>query len=98
MLWISYNLRKKNLQNLGADVRVINDSKNGLKINLNCGSTNLRPLKKAIKETPADKGFSFDGDADRVIAIDSKGNVLDGDHILFLWGENLWNKRFLIKI
>ena len=85
---------KKIFLNLGADVRVINNSKNGLKINMNCGSTNLEPLKKALRESTADMGFSFDGDADRVIGLDSKGNVLDGDHILFFGVENLWNKRF----
>jgi len=68
---------KKIFQNLGADVRVINNSKNGLKINMNCGSTNLGPLKKALKESAADMGFSFDGDADRVIGIDSKKIILE---------------------
>jgi len=86
---------KKIFQSLGADVRVINNSKNGLKINMNCGSTNLEPLKKALRETYADIGFSFDGDADRVIGIDSKGNVLDGDHILFLWGRELMEQKIL---
>ena len=86
---------KKVFQHLGADVRVINNSKNGLKINMNCGSTNLEPLKKALKENPADMGFSFDGDADRVIGIDSKCNVLDGDHILFLWGRELMEQKIL---
>ncbi len=86
---------KKIFQTLGADVRVINNSKNGLKINMNCGSTNLEPLKQALIETPADMGFSFDGDADRVIGIDSKGNVLDGDHILFLWGRELMEQKSL---
>jgi len=86
---------KKIFKSLGADVRVIHNSKNGLKINMNCGSTNLEPLKKAIKESPADMGFSFDGDADRVIGIDSKGNVLDGDHILFLWGRELMEQKIL---
>jgi len=86
---------KKIFKSLGADVRVINNSKNGLKINMNCGSTNLEPLKKALKESPADMGFSFDGDADRVIGIDSKGNVLDGDHILFLWGRELMEQKIL---
>ena len=86
---------KKIFQDLGADVKVINNSKNGLKINLNCGSTNLEPLKKAIRETPADIGFSFDGDADRVIGIDSMGSVLDGDHILFLWGRELMKQKLL---
>jgi len=86
---------KKIFQNLGADVRVINNSKNGLKINMNCGSTNLEPLKRALRESPADMGFSFDGDADRVIGVDSKGNILDGDHILFLWGRELMEQKIL---
>ena len=86
---------KKIFQNLGADVKVINNSKNGLKININCGSTHLAPLKEALKENSADMGFSFDGDADRVIGIDSMGNVLDGDHILFLWGRELLEQKFL---
>ena len=80
---------------LGANVKVINNEKDGLKINLNCGSTCLDPLKKAIKENGADMGFSFDGDADRVIGVDSKGNVLDGDHILFLWGRELLQEKLL---
>jgi len=86
---------KKIFQSLGANVRVINNVKNGLKINMNCGSTNLEPLKKALRENTADMGFSFDGDADRVIGIDSKGNVLDGDHILFLWGRELMKEDTL---
>jgi len=86
---------KNIFQNLGADVRVINHSNNGLKINMNCGSTNLEPLKKALRECPADMGFSFDGDADRVIGVDSTGNVLDGDHILFLWGRELMEQKIL---
>jgi len=86
---------KEIFQKLGADVKVINNSKNGLKINMNCGSTNLEPLKKALKENPADMGFSFDGDADRVIGVDSKGNILDGDHILFLWGRELMEQKIL---
>jgi len=81
--------------NLGASVKVINHEKNGLKINLNCGSTCLEPLKKAIIENNADMGFSFDGDADRVIGLDSRGNVLDGDHILFLWGRELMEQKIL---
>jgi len=80
---------------LGANVKVINNEKNGLKINVNCGSTYLKPLRQAIKENNADMGFSFDGDADRVIGIDSKGNILDGDHILFLWGRELMEQKVL---
>ncbi len=80
---------------LGANVKVINNAKDGLKINLNCGSTCLDPLNQAIKENDADMGFSFDGDADRVIGVDSKGNILDGDHILFLWGRELLEEKLL---
>ncbi|WP_288261722.1 phosphoglucosamine mutase [uncultured Prochlorococcus sp.] len=86
---------KKIFQHLGADVKVINNSKNGLKINMNCGSTHLKPLKKALRDNSADMGFSFDGDADRVMGIDSKCNVLDGDHILFLWGRELLEQKNL---
>tara|TARA_B000000532_G_scaffold124867_1_gene100080 strand:- start:1389 stop:2741 length:1353 start_codon:yes stop_codon:yes gene_type:complete len=86
---------KKIFQDLGADVKVINNSKNGLKINLNCGSTHLEPLRNALKENTADIGFSFDGDADRVIGMDSMGNILDGDHILFLWGRELMEQNIL---
>ena len=86
---------KKIFQKLGADVRVINDSNNGLKINMNCGSTYLEPLKKELEKHPADIGFSFDGDADRVIGLDSSGNILNGDHILFLLGRELMEKNIL---
>ncbi len=54
-----------------------------------------RTIKKALKDNAADMGFSFDGDADRVIGIDSHGNVLDGDHILFLWGRELLEQKTL---
>ena len=80
---------------LGANVKVINKEKDGRKINLNCGSTFLQPITKAIKENNADMGFSFDGDADRVIGVDSNGNILDGDHILFLWGRELMKEKVL---
>ncbi len=80
---------------LGASVTVINNDKNGLKINLNCGSTCLKPLIEVVKEKNADMGFSFDGDADRVIGVDSEGKVLDGDHILFLWGKELMTQNLL---
>ena len=82
-------------KSLGANVITINNKKNGLKINVKCGSTFLHPLKKAIKENNADMGFSFDGDADRVIGVDSKGNIMDGDHILFLWGRELLKQKVL---
>ena len=88
---------EKVFKDLGANTIVINSEINGSKINLNCGSTCLAPLSKAILENEADMGFSFDGDADRVIGVDSKGNILDGDHILFLWGRELMEEKVLTK-
>ena len=82
---------------LGANVNVINRNADGSKINVNCGSTCLDPLKKAINEFDAEIGFSFDGDADRVIGIDSQENILDGDHILFLWGRELMREQVLSR-
>ena len=82
---------------LGASVYVINSSTDGSKINVKCGSTCLEPLKKAINEFKAEIGFSFDGDADRVIGLDSEGNILDGDHILFLWGRELMREKILSR-
>ena len=86
---------KKIFHKLGADVKVINNSNNGSKINMNCGSTCLGPLRKALKENNGYMGFSFDGDADRVIGMDSTGKILDGDHILFLWGRELMEDKIL---
>ena len=82
---------------LGASVHVINSSIDGSKINVRCGSTCLDPLRKAINEFNAEIGFSFDGDADRVIGMDSEENILDGDHVLFLWGRELMKEKNLSK-
>jgi len=82
---------------LGANVYCINSIGDGSKINVKCGSTCLDPLKKAINEFNAEIGFSFDGDADRVIGLDSEENILDGDHILFLWGRELMREKILSR-
>ncbi|EFI41883.1 phosphoglucomutase/phosphomannomutase, alpha/beta/alpha domain II, partial [Peptoniphilus sp. oral taxon 386 str. F0131] len=70
------------LRRLGAEVYVINNTPNGENINLSCGSTNPNLIKELVIQTGADIGMSFDGDADRIIAVDEKGNIVDGDHIL----------------
>jgi phosphoglucosamine mutase len=67
---------------LGAKVVAINAEPDGHNINANCGSTHLEPLQKAVVDAGADAGFAFDGDADRCLAVDAEGNVVDGDHIL----------------
>ncbi len=74
---------------LGAQVICLHDRADGDRINVNCGSTHLEPLKAAVKEHGADIGFAFDGDADRVMAVDARGRVVDGDYILYFWGKTL---------
>ena len=74
---------------LGAEVICLHDIADGSRINVNCGSTHLAALQKAVFEYSADMGFAFDGDADRVMAVDSQGRVVDGDYILYLWGQTL---------
>ncbi|AAP99317.1 MULTISPECIES: phosphoglucosamine mutase [Prochlorococcus] len=80
---------------LGANVISINAIPDGEKINVNCGSTHLEHIKKVVLESNAQMGFAFDGDADRMIAIDGKGRVIDGDHSLYLWGSSLQDKNML---
>jgi phosphoglucosamine mutase len=73
----------------GAEVIVIHGVPDGDLINVGCGSTHLDPLKAVVKAHQADLGFAFDGDADRVMAIDAQGRVVDGDYILYFWGKHL---------
>ncbi|MDG2992087.1 phosphoglucosamine mutase [Candidatus Synechococcus calcipolaris G9] len=80
---------------LGAEVICLHDQANGDRINVDCGSTHLGPLQTAVSETRADLGFAFDGDADRVLAVDSLGRTVDGDHILYFWGQTLQRQRQL---
>ena len=69
---------------LGAKTYVINDKPNGLNVNLNCGSTHIEGLQKYVVENRLDVGFAFDGDADRCLAVDELGNVVNGDHIMYI--------------
>lgn len=72
---------------LGADTYVINSEPNGLNINKNCGSTHIENLQEYVKEHKLDVGFAYDGDADRCMAVDENGNVVDGDLILYICGK-----------
>lgn len=74
---------------LGAEVVCLHDQADGDRINVNCGSTHLNALKEAVRQHSADMGFAFDGDADRVMAVDAQGRVVDGDYILYFWGQLL---------
>lgn len=80
---------------LGAEVIPINNTPNGMNINLNCGSLYPEVASKAVLEYNADMGLSFDGDGDRLIAIDEKGNVIDGDFIMLIWASYLKAKNML---
>ena len=74
---------------LGAKTYVINNEPDGMNINTNCGSTHIEVLQEFVKEKKLDVGFAFDGDADRCIAVDENGNVVDGDLILYICGKYL---------
>lgn len=72
---------------LGAQTHVINNEPNGLNINTDCGSTHIEHLQKFVVEEGCDVGFAYDGDADRCIAVDEKGNIVDGDGIMYICGK-----------
>ena len=74
---------------LGAKLTVLHGQPDGERINVGCGSTHLEPLRRAVLEQGASMGFAFDGDADRMLAVDGRGRVVDGDQILYLWGTSL---------
>ena len=71
---------------LGAKTYVINDSPDGYNINTDCGSTHIEHLQQFVVEKGLDVGFAYDGDADRCLAVDEKGNLITGDHILYIYG------------
>jgi phosphoglucosamine mutase len=91
----SVNLAPSVFEQLGAEVIALHNKPDGDKINVNCGSTHLDVLKQAVKNHNADLGFAFDGDADRVMAVDSYGRTIDGDYILYLWGKHLQEQEQL---
>ena len=74
---------------LGAKTYVINNQPDGTNINTNCGSTHIEVLQEYVKEKHLDIGFAYDGDADRCIAVDENGNVVDGDRIMYVCGKYL---------
>jgi len=71
---------------LGAKTYVMNDEPDGFNINTDCGSTHIEHLQKFVVEKGLDVGFAYDGDADRCLAVDEKGNVITGDHTLYIYG------------
>ena len=82
----SWQIAKAVFDALGAKTYVINDAPDGYNINTDCGSTHIEHLQKFVVENGLDVGFAFDGDADRCLAVDEKGNVVTGDHVLYIYG------------
>ena len=77
---------------LGADTHVLSNTPNGYNINDHCGSTHIEALQAYVRSSDCEIGFAYDGDADRCLAVDSEGNLVDGDMILYLCGKNLKKK------
>lgn len=85
----AWMIAKSVFEALGASVSVINASPDGLNINRDAGSTHIEALVRHVRENRLDIGFAFDGDADRCIAVDENGAVVNGDHILYILGTQL---------
>lgn len=81
---------------LGAETHVINNEPNGLNINTDCGSTHIHVLQQFVKDHHLDVGFAYDGDSDRCIAIDSDGEVVDGDKIMYVCGKYMKEQGMLV--
>lgn len=91
----SYHLAPTVLWELGAEVIPVGVTPNGCNINLDCGATNVELMRKTVLENGADLGIALDGDADRVVMVDEKGNTIDGDNILALIAKS-WQKQGLL--
>ena len=83
----SWNIAKNVFDALGAKTYVINAEPDGYNINTNAGSTHIEVLQKYVLDNGLDVGFAYDGDADRCLCVDEKGNVVTGDHILYIYGK-----------
>ena len=82
----AWSIAKAVFDALGAKTTVINADPDGYNINTDCGSTHIEQLQKLVVEKGLDIGFAYDGDADRCLCVDEKGNVVTGDHILYIYG------------
>ena len=83
----AWNIAKSVFDALGAKTYVINADPDGLNINQNAGSTHIEVLQKFVVDNDLDVGFAYDGDADRCLCVDEKGNIISGDHILYIYGK-----------
>ena len=83
----AWNIARLVFEALGAKTYVINNDPDGININQNAGSTHIEVLQKFVVDNGLDVGFAFDGDADRCLCVDEKGNIVTGDHILYILGQ-----------
>ena len=93
----AWSIAKGVFDALGAKTFVINNEPDGYNINTDCGSTHIEHLQKFVVEKGLDIGFAYDGDADRCLAVDEKGNVVTGDHILYIYGKYMKERGKLIN-
>ena len=93
----SWNVAKAVFDALGAKTLVINAEPNGTNINTNAGSTHIGGLQKFVVENHCDVGFAYDGDADRCLCVDETGNVITGDHILYIYGRYMKERGKLVN-
>ena len=93
----AWNIAKAVFDALGAETHVINAEPNGTNINNNAGSTHIEVLQKYVVENGLDAGFAYDGDADRCLCVDEKGNVISGDHILYIYGRYMKERGKLVN-
>ena len=82
----AWQIAKNVFNALGAKTYVMNDAPDGYNINTDCGSTHIEHLQKFVVDNGLDVGFAYDGDADRCLCVDEKGNVITGDHIIYIYG------------
>jgi len=82
---------------LGAETHVIHNNPDGVNINTNCGSTHIEGLQKYVVENGLDVGFAYDGDADRCLAVDGEGNLVDGDKIMYICGKYMKEQGSLVN-
>ena len=92
----AWNMAKSVFDALGAKTYVINADPDGYNINTNAGSTHIEVLQKFVLENGLDVGFAYDGDADRCLCVDEKGNIISGDHILYIYGKYLKERGKLL--
>ena len=92
----SWNVAKAVFDALGAKTYVINADPDGYNINTNAGSTHIEVLRRFVLDNGLDVGFAYDGDADRCLCVDEKGNIITGDHILYIYGRYMKERGKLL--